>query len=450
MSYWIVIVDDEPFCLTNAKNLLREQNMRVSCLRSGKDLLTFMETHDPDLILLDILMPEMDGFETYHALRVCEDKKGVPQTPVIFLTGEDNHETERRGLKAGASDFIHKPFDKDILIKRINNAIINSKMIENLTEEATLDKLTGFFNKASGTEKISSLCQESVGSLVIMDLDNFKLVNDLYGHDMGDRILVAFAGIVRHNVRTDDVVSRIGGDEFMGFFSDLTDDLAVASLTKRLNTQLSEEAASMMGKEHGIPLGISIGVAVSSDEQNAFQILFRYADSALYEAKRQGKHGYVIYNQLLTKQDSDNDLEQDLERITQIVAERGEGKGAMILGQEAFTWNYQYIERFVIRYGGVATRILFSISSDEQRVLFSEIVSEFGKSLQNTLRKIDIILQWQHNQYFVVLPQLKQKDMPRVIERVLGAWEKRGYHKRVRIDYVTSFLSAENDQAEGK
>ena len=156
MSYWIVIVDDEPFCLTNAKNLLREQNMRVSCLRSGKDLLAFMETHDPDLILLDILMPEMDGFETYHELRFCEDKKGVPQTPVIFLTGEDNHETERRGLKAGASDFIHKPFDKDILIKRINNAIINSKMIENLTEEATLDKLTGFLARQAQRVFISS------------------------------------------------------------------------------------------------------------------------------------------------------------------------------------------------------------------------------------------------------------------------------------------------------
>ena len=110
MAYWIVVVDDEPLSLTNAKNLLREQNMRVSCLRSGKDLLEFMKTHEPDLVLLDILMPDLDGFETYRALRQYEEREGKPQTPVIFVTGEDNSEAERRGLKAGASDFIHKPF----------------------------------------------------------------------------------------------------------------------------------------------------------------------------------------------------------------------------------------------------------------------------------------------------------------------------------------------------
>ena len=102
MSYWIAVVDDEPLSLTNAKNLLGEQNMRVSCLRSGRDLMRFMEKNTPDLILLDILMPEMDGFETYHALREFEERTGIAQIPVILLTGESNSETERRGLKAGA------------------------------------------------------------------------------------------------------------------------------------------------------------------------------------------------------------------------------------------------------------------------------------------------------------------------------------------------------------
>ncbi|MBR6469779.1 MAG: response regulator, partial [Lachnospiraceae bacterium] len=92
MGYWIAVVDDEPFSLTNAKNLLREKNMKVSCLRSGSELLEFIENHTPDLILLDILMPGMDGFETYRALRQYEEKEGKQQLPVIFLTGEDNSE----------------------------------------------------------------------------------------------------------------------------------------------------------------------------------------------------------------------------------------------------------------------------------------------------------------------------------------------------------------------
>ena len=440
MAYWIVVVDDEPLSLTNAKILLREQNMRVSCLRSGSDLLEFMRTHEPDLVLLDILMPGMDGFETYRALRQYEEKENRPQTPVIFVTGEDNSEAERRGLKAGASDFIHKPFDRDILLKRINNTIVNSKTIESLTEEATLDKLTGFLNKASGTEKVSAMVKKGEGALMIMDLDNFKLVNDLYGHDMGDRILVAFAGVVRLNVRSDDVVCRIGGDEFLGFFPELTGREAVASLTARLNEQLLVKADSLMGADHGIPLGISVGVAVNTENTNDFQILFQYADSALYEVKRNGKHGYQIYDPKMPEADEQDNLDQELYNVIRIMSERGEGKGAMLLGQEAFSWNYRFIVRFLERFGGEAIRVLFYLTAEEKGVIFYEMISEFGTVLKNTLRKSDIIHQWQQNRFFVVLVLAEEETAPEVIDRIMRAWSKTGYSDRLSIRYTSSSL----------
>ena len=444
MDYWIVVVDDEPLSLTNAKNLLRANNMRTSCLRSGSELLDFVAKHTPDLILLDVLMPEMDGFETYRALRQFEADEGRPEIPVIFLTGEDNREAERRGLKAGASDFIHKPFDEDILIKRINNTIFNSKIIESLKEKATLDKLTGFLNRASGTEKISSICRTETGALMILDLDNFKLVNDLFGHDMGDRVLVAFSRIVRLNIRSYDVVCRIGGDEFVGFFADMTDDEAVRSLTERLNAQLMREAEILMGEDHGIPLGISVGIAYCNNETRDYQILFQYADNALYEAKRNGRHSFSVYNPDAGIVNVEDDIERDLMRLTQIMSERGEGKGAMILGQEAFSWNYRFIERFLSRYCGVALRILFSLSSDETGVIFSEMVSEFGNILRNTLRKSDMILQWQQKEYFVVLPLLTEEDGNNVVERIMQAWKLTAYPERLHIKYVTSLLK--NDE----
>ncbi len=438
MSYWIVVVDDEPLSLTNAKNMLHSHGMRVGCLRSGSDLLEFVKTKTPDLILLDILMPEMDGFETYRALRRFEEKEGRPQIPVIFLTGEDNNEAERRGLKAGASDFIHKPFDEGILIKRINNTIVNRKTIESLTEEATMDKLTGFLNKASGTKRVTELCREERGALMIMDLDSFKLVNDLYGHDMGDRVLEAFSSVVRENVRAEDVVCRIGGDEFMGFFAEMTEESAVASLTKRLNTRLMQEADSLMGDDHGVPLGISIGVAVSNENANDYQLLFQFADNALYEVKRNGKHSYCIYDPEMTHEAEEENLEEDLNRVLQIVSERGEGKGALLLGIEAFSWNFRYMERFRQRYGGCGTRILFSLSSEEKGVLYTEMVSEFGNVLKNSLRKSDILMQWKKNKYLVVLPLLQESDIPKIIDRLRNAWEKTGYHERSEIRYVSS------------
>ena len=218
MNYWIAVVDDDEVYLTNARKLLNEENMRVSCLRGGNDLLKFIEKNAPDLILLDIMMPGMDGFETFNALREYEDNQGKPHIPIIFLTGENDSEIEKQGLKLGASDFIRKPFYKDILVKRIENTLSSVKAIEILTEEAMFDKLTGFLNKARGTDRVSKLCTRKSGALMIMDLDNFKLVNDLFGHDMGDKMLMAFADIVKRNTRETDTISRIGGDEFMAFY----------------------------------------------------------------------------------------------------------------------------------------------------------------------------------------------------------------------------------------
>ena len=315
MGYWIVVVDDEPLCLKIAKEHLNNIGMRVSCLRSGGELLRFMEKNSPDLILLDILMPEMDGFETYRELRKREDLEGKIRTPVIFLTGENSKAAERRGLRAGASDFIHKPFDKDILIKRVNNTIINSKMIESLTEEVSFDKLTGFYNKASGTEKIEELCKRETGALLVLDLDNFKLVNDIFGHDMGDRILVAFSEAVKQNV-----VCRIGGDEFTAYLLNLTQKEGIASFSDRLNDQFLAKAEELMGSGHGLPIGVSTGCAFAPVHGNEYHALFQLADSALYKVKLNGRHGYAIYDMDSDTEGEEQDLEQDISRVIQTVS----------------------------------------------------------------------------------------------------------------------------------
>ncbi len=129
MAYWIVVVDDDVTNLKMAGHILAKNNMRVSALKSGSSLLTFMQDNKPDLILLDIMMPEMDGFETLKKLRAQErmqqmgDDKQIVETPVIFLTADENEESETTGLRLGAMDFIKKPFVPEVLALRVRHTI---------------------------------------------------------------------------------------------------------------------------------------------------------------------------------------------------------------------------------------------------------------------------------------------------------------------------------------
>ena len=201
MADWIIVVDDDTSNLKMAGHILSKANMRVTALKSGQALLDYVKDKGtPDLILLDINMPGMDGFETLMKLRSYESEAGFEEVPVIFLTADDNADTETMGFEVGVSDYIKKPFDPAVLLRRIGNILSKQEKMLNLKVEATRDKLTGFLNKMSGKHEFTNLCASKRGSLLMIDLDSFKLVNDIYGHDMGDRVLESFAGILSESV----------------------------------------------------------------------------------------------------------------------------------------------------------------------------------------------------------------------------------------------------------
>lgn len=243
MAAWVIVVDDDPTNLQVAGRILSRNNMRVTALRAGKSLVDYVgENGAPDLILLDINMPGMDGFETLGHLRRFEKEQGMEETPVIFLTADDDTETETHGFEAGGSDYIRKPFNPDILLKRINNIVAKQDRIISLKTEAATDKLTGFLNKAAGIEELSRLCLSRTGCLMMIDLDSFKLVNDIYGHEAGDKVLAGFADIVNDSVPAGSSCARLGGDEFAVFACGITSESNVASFTERLNRDILEGA----------------------------------------------------------------------------------------------------------------------------------------------------------------------------------------------------------------
>ncbi len=199
-----------------------------------------------------------------------------------------------------------------------------------------------------------------------------------------------------------------------------------------------------MGEDHGIPLGISIGVAFVPKHARDYQDLFHFADTALYKAKLNGKHGYAIYEPVTDTDDSGENLELEIERVSQILEERGDRKGALILGKEAFSWNYRFITRFVDRYGTVATRMLFSMRVKEGGVPTPETIEEFAGILKRNLRRSDIIFQNRPHQFFVVLPLLSEADSPKVIERITKAWGINPEHENVDFACAISLVKKED------
>ena len=310
------------------------------------------------------------------------------------------------------------------MIKRIVNTIENSKTIETLTEKATLDKLTGFLNKASGTEKIAAMCKELDGALMIFDLDSFKLVNDIYGHDMGDQVLIAFSEIVRRNTRSYDVLSRIGGDEFLGFFKNLTVETAVNSISERLNTQLRKRCEELMGEDFDIPIGISIGVAFVSEDERDFSMLFKCADSAMYRVKQNGKHGFGIYcENMKEEQGQEGTLEEEIARLSQIFEERNIKEEPIILEKDAFTNIYRFSIRLFREQKKRYCKILVSLKGEEQKESISETAQCFLEFMKKELRSCDIVVQVKADQYFIFLPMVSEEEGSLIKKKIEEAFE---------------------------
>ncbi len=418
MSKWIIVVDDDTANLKMAGHILSKNNMRVTALKSGNSFLDYVNDNGmPDLVLLDIKMPVMDGFETLGKLRQLEQAKGLMKTPVIFLTADEDVDTETRGFEVGVSDFIRKPFNPDVLLRRIGNIMSNSQEMHDLKSEATIDKLTGFLNKGATGVELSKMCSEQTGCLMMIDLDSFKLVNDIYGHEMGDKVLIACADIIRNAVPEGSKCGRIGGDEFVAFASGVTSESKVSEISKKINDEITRNAKVLMGDDMSIPIGASIGGIFVPRFGNDYNTLLKLADKSLYIVKKNGKHGYGLY---------DDDIEDDtvtalndIHAISEILGERSIQDVALQLDKDSFSPVYRYVIRYIMRHHINACKVLFTLepASGTRNSAFFDRVDEFGNHIRGSLRKSDIFMRNCKNQYFVFLTDIRADSIDKVISK---------------------------------
>ena len=451
----ILIVDDMMVSLMMTENILATQYITV-CASSGKEAIEMYRKERPDMVLSDLRMPGMSGYELQLTLQ--EEYHTI--IPFMFMTADHDEETESKGFDNGAMDFIRKPFRPDVLLRRIANILQTVEQIQGLKKNASTDALTGLLNKASSEEELKSICKASAGALMMIDLDSFKLVNDIHGHAMGDKILIAFADIIRSAFRPSDLLGRMGGDEFIAFCHGLDNEMAISNKSDFINERLVDAAKKLMGNDMNIPLGASIGCVFVPKEGTDFADLYKKADKALYNVKQNGKHGYGIYSQ--TQQINEMEISDvtNLSNIKLILEERNQKEEASVLGLENFRAIYRFLRR-AVRDGRLSDCILLMSlspkgvelhepqSSEEevqlteaeqaQRAELHELMAEAGDAflevLKTTLRRSDTITQSSNNQFVIILYDIQLDNVHLVIERLERNWQHNNFFDKVSYTY---------------
>jgi diguanylate cyclase (GGDEF)-like protein len=305
----ILIVDDHEDNVELLRARLESWGYRTDAVTDGEQALAAVEANPPDLILLDVMMPKVDGIEVARRVKANE---ALPFIPIIMQTALDSTESKVEGLGAGADDYITKPIEfaelgarvKSMLrIKRLQEALEERErelrqLNDRLLHTSRTDALTGLDNRRHLEERLEEMFEHARRlneplSCVMCDLDKFKSVNDTYGHQAGDRVLEQFAGIITAAVREVDRAGRYGGEEFMLLLPGTVPDAAV-TFAERVRKAVAEHTFTFDGGT--LQRTASFGVAGWPFPQiGDCDALVKAADDALYVAKETGRNRVVRF-----------------------------------------------------------------------------------------------------------------------------------------------------------
>jgi two-component system cell cycle response regulator len=291
----VLIVDDHPDNVEVLQARLDALGYRTACAADGETALKMVADSPPDLILLDVMMPHMDGNEVARRIK---GNKSLPFIPIIMQTALDSTQSKVIGLDSGADDYVTKPINYAELQARMTAALRVKALQDKVAQMAITDALTGLYNRRHLDERMDEMFEHSARlhealSVVMFDIDHFKQVNDTYGHQVGDVVLTQFAQLLKHVARDIDRLGRYGGEEFMVLLPGTVLDAGV-TFAKRARQEVEAHQFDYAGGT--LSCSISAGVAAFPHPRiHTRQQLVKAADDGLYVAKTTGRNRVVRF-----------------------------------------------------------------------------------------------------------------------------------------------------------
>ncbi|MCP4020223.1 MAG: diguanylate cyclase [Desulfobacteraceae bacterium] len=295
----ILLVDNIETNLTVLGIMLEEWGYEISVATNGEQMLSCAVSNPPDLILLAVQMPEMDGYEACNALKQTELTAHIP---VIFLTPVSDVEEIIKGFDAGGVDFVPKPFNRRELLARIHTHLELKFAREKIEHLSWYDELTNipnkrFFNRSFAIEWKRALRKKVSISLLMVDIDHFKKFNDTHGHIEGDRCLQTIAKTIESCIeRPADFTARFGGEEFICVLPD-TDEAGALHIAEKILQQVAQLKISVVVDGEQFDNNVSIGASttIPAKETDMMQFISK-SDKALYQAKQNGRNQVVAFS----------------------------------------------------------------------------------------------------------------------------------------------------------
>lgn len=294
--YMVLIVDDSPLMTEVYALALRAAGMRVVSTTNPMEVPDLLVEQQPDLILLDVYMPDCNGQELAAVIRQQPEYHSVP---IVFLSGETDRSVQLAALARGGDDFLTKPINLEHLIAAVSSRIRRARTMRSLMVR---DGLTGLFNHSVTQDLLMrevARARRNAQPLAValLDIDHFKQVNDRYGHQVGDRVLKSLARLLRQRLRATDVIGRYGGEEFLIVMP----DTRAGSAAMVINS-LRERFAHIEHQREGEPLRVTFSAGIAEWHMGLDAgALIEKADAALYQAKYNGRNQVVVADVSLTQ-----------------------------------------------------------------------------------------------------------------------------------------------------